>query len=48
MNKLVILAKTLRLPNLLLLALVQFLVNHYFLKDYNIQLLILISSATIA
>lgn len=48
MNKLVILAKTLRLPNLLLLALVQFLVSHYILKDYSIQLLILISSATIS
>jgi 4-hydroxybenzoate polyprenyltransferase len=48
MNKLVILAKTLRLPNLLLLAFAQFLVSHYFLKDYNIQLLILISSATLS
>ena len=48
MSKLVILAKTLRLPNLALLALVQFLVSHYFLKNYNIQLLILISSATIS
>ena len=46
MNKLLLFTKSLRLANLLMLALVQFIVSHYFVQDYNLFHLILISLST--
>ena len=47
MNKLLLFTKTIRLANLIMLALVQFIVSRYFVQDYNSLHYILISSSTI-